>query len=113
MYDLAAAFGAILVLEAVASDWYFTTHLHLVEAPRSWDLLVRVAVAVTAGQFGNRWYIRYAQRNIEYARQRGTDPILKGGTSSLAVVVGTVALLLAAALAFLVVGIATGSNAAQ
>jgi hypothetical protein len=112
LYDVAAIYGALIVAEAVASDWYFTHHLHLEDAPRSWDMLVRVIIAVTAGQFGNMWYLRRAARSIEYAQRQGTDPSRLGGTSTWAVVVGCAGLFLAGALAFTLLGV-VGSEGAH
>jgi hypothetical protein len=109
MYDLAAAYGTFLVAEAVVSDWYFTTHLHLTDSPKSWDLLIRVIIAVTAGQFGNRWYLQHAARTIDYARKQGADPMVKGGTSWKAAIIGTLGILIAAVLAFVAVDLATGA----
>jgi hypothetical protein len=108
LYDMAAIFGALIVIEAVSSDWYFTHHPHLAEAQRSWDLLVRVMIAVTAGQFGNAWYLRRAARNIEYARGKGVDPTIYGGTNGWAVLIGMAAIFLGAALLFILVGIIDG-----
>ncbi len=108
LYDLAAIFGALLVLETVSSEWYFTSHPALQEAQKSWDLLVRVIIAVVAGQFGNMWYLRQAERTIEYARRKQIDPVSLGGTSAVAVIIGSVGIVLAAIVAFFVLQVLQG-----
>lgn len=102
LYDLAAIFGALFLIEVISSDWYFTSHPQLQEAQKSWDLLIRVVISVVAGQFGNLWYLRHATRMIDYARRKAVDPATLGGTSRVAVLVGTVAIIVAGGIGFVV-----------
>jgi hypothetical protein len=108
LYDLAAIFGALFVIEVISSDWYFTSHPQLQEAQRSWDLLIRVVISVVAGQFGNLWYLRHATRMIDYARRKQVEPATLGGTSTVAVLIGTAAIIAAAGIAFVVSGFFQG-----
>lgn len=105
LYDIAALFGAVIVIEAVSSEWYFTHHPNLAEAQKSWDLLVRVTSAIVVGQFGNLWYLRHAARSIEYARSRQLDLARSGGTSTAAVFIGTAAIFIAVGIAYFVYGL--------
>ena len=117
MYRVGMILYGLILAESVAEEIFFVQVLHWREAPAQLSRAVGLAVAITCGALGNRWYLAHTTASIRRLRNErlNQDQYFRalsrsGGPNILAAIGMFVMFLLAAFSIFFVLGFFEPAN---